>query len=105
MTIEDPNVVDFLSLISDEVVLTVSDHLDWQDELAHLADLQEKVNRYLAFVESGEMVDRSPEAAGRAVRIDIAFKHPPPDHARQHFLEPAAATIHHAGMRLTWRVV
>jgi hypothetical protein len=39
--------------------------------------LQGKINLYLAFVESGEMVDAYPDSEGRAVAIRIVFKYAP----------------------------
>lgn len=37
------------------VVLTVVDDLGWADENAHIQELQEKLNAYLASVESGDV--------------------------------------------------
>lgn len=43
----------------------ISDHLDWDDELEHIHALQEKINAYLRFVESGEILGKYPQAAGK----------------------------------------
>jgi uncharacterized protein DUF6572 len=51
MTVEDKNVVDIISRdpTNGEILLTISDHLDWTDPVKHLGVLQEKINCYLAF--------------------------------------------------------
>lgn len=55
-------------------MLTISDHLDWDNEQGHLRTLQEKLNLYLAFIESGELLVKYPQAAGRHRRIDVVFR-------------------------------
>jgi hypothetical protein len=40
---------------SSEVKLVVSDHLDWSDVVGHFSLLQDKINTYIAFVESGQL--------------------------------------------------
>jgi CRP-like cAMP-binding protein len=68
MAIDDPNIVDIVSVDpAGNVVLTVSDHLDWTDTAQHQLMLQTKLNRYLAFVESGEIIESHPDAKGRPV--------------------------------------
>jgi hypothetical protein len=57
MTVEQHDVVDFISVnAGGDVVLTVSDHLSWDRVNEHLFCLQEKLNCYLRFVESGEII-------------------------------------------------
>ena len=78
MAVDDQDVIDIVGIDgSDRVVLTISDHLDWLDPAAHIVLLQEKINLYLAFVESGEMVDAYPNSEGRSVAIRIVFKYAP----------------------------
>jgi len=82
MSIENESVVDGMGLdhATGDVVLTISDHLDWADSRAHLQMLERKVNAYLGFFESGQLLERMPEAAGRKLKIDIYHQFaPPPD--------------------------
>ena len=68
MTIEQTDAVDFLTLENETGValLTVSDHLDWsENETCHLVLLQDKLNAYLRFIESGEIARKFPESIGR----------------------------------------
>jgi hypothetical protein len=58
MSVEQKDVIDAIGVNkeSGEVVLTISDHLDWEDTSAHLLVLQDKINTYIAFIESGEIL-------------------------------------------------
>lgn len=75
MSIEKTDIIDALSIdSSDEVVLTISDHLSWEEEQSHLMLLQSKINAYLNFIESGGIYEQYPPAKGRHLKIGIAFK-------------------------------
>ena len=101
MSIEQLDVVDVVSIDKEtgHVVLTISDHLDWSDTIAHQTALQAKFNKYLAFIESGEILVRYPEAQGRPVVIKVVFKHKP-DPEGWAFLSRAKAVIETAGFGL-----
>lgn len=100
MSVEDPGVVDIISLDKQTgcVTLTISDHLDWTDTAQHERLLEEKLNKYLAFVESGEILERYPEARGRAVKVRLVFMHRPDRHGQQ-FLTRARQVIESAGIQ------
>ena len=57
MAVDQTRVVDTVGLETETgaVILTIYDHLDWSDTLAHQTVLQEKINTYLLFIESGEI--------------------------------------------------
>jgi hypothetical protein len=78
------------------VILTISDHLDWSDTVEHQITLQAKFNKYLAFIESGEILTRYPEAKNRPVAIKVAFKYKP-DQEGWRFLTKAKEVIESAG--------
>jgi len=61
-----------------------------------------KLNRHLAFIESGELIDTYPNAKGRSVRIEIVCQYRPVGRGLE-FLENARVTIQHPGFSLTWR--
>jgi hypothetical protein len=95
MSVEQPNVIDFISTDdnSDTVFLTISDHLDWDDDIhEHLLLLQEKINSYLKFVETGEIESEYPKAKGKKRRIRIALKFEPDEHGMR-FLESVKAKL------------
>jgi hypothetical protein len=89
---------------SDIVVLNLFDAWDWGDEREHLIALQDKINTYLAFVESGQIYEDYPTAAGKALRIDVITRYPVPDAALA-FLEKAAAVASQLNIAITHRVL
>jgi hypothetical protein len=101
VAIENPKVVDFIGVecLTGCVVLTIADHWDWRSEGEHILALQEKVNTYLAFIESGELIEQYPDAAERRVVIEIDMKYPPPAMATE-FLRRAAETVRAANLEL-----
>lgn len=106
MSVDQIRVVDAISIenATGNVVLTVSDHLEWDiDTNEHLLVLQEKLNTYLAFVESGEILESYPDAEGRDVVISIACKFPPNELARN-FFDRAIAVVDGAGMKLRYEM-
>jgi len=101
MSVEETSVIDIIGIDqTGQVVLTISDHLDWSDTIAHQKVLQEKLNRYLAFVESGEIIESYPDARNRTVAFRVVFKFPP-DASGRSFLNKVEAVIESAGF--TWR--
>ena len=101
MSIEESNVVDFVGVekATGNVVLTISDHLDWSDTGKHIALLEDKLNAYLRFIESGEIHKEYPRSEGRQVIISIVGKYPVPVQC-QKFLEEAKSIINGAGIGL-----
>ena len=79
MSVEQTSVIDIISADrnTEKVVLTISDHLDWSNSLEHQKLLQEKLNRYLAFVETGEILESYPDAKDRPVGFRVVFKFAP----------------------------
>jgi hypothetical protein len=105
VTVEQQEVIDVIHLdLSGNVVLTISDHLPWDAINEHLFALQEKLNRYLSFIESGEIYKKFPSAPGRAITIDIVQKYAAPPSVASFFAE-ATTAIEAAGFRLTTRLL
>ncbi|MBC6110685.1 DUF6572 domain-containing protein [Pedobacter fastidiosus] len=67
MSVIQVDKIDFIGIDgkTKKVALTISDHLDWDDEYYHLSVLQEKINAYLRFIESGEIYDVYPDSVDR----------------------------------------
>lgn len=76
MSIEQKDVIDAIgvSKTTGELILTISDHLDWEDDKEHILLLQNKINAYVHFVESGEILQSYPDSKSRAIVIDIVAK-------------------------------
>ena len=104
MTVEDVAVIDILGINkAEEVVLTISDHLDWSNEVDHLLTLQAKINKYLEFIENGEIFEKYPKAKGRKIVIEVIGKHEPPPRAKD-FIEEAMRRITKAGFCFRFRL-
>jgi hypothetical protein len=105
VSVEDESVIDIIGIDTKQlaVILTVSDHLDWSDTVEHQTILQAKLNRYLAFVESGELLERYPAAKGLRVQFEVVFQFRP-DTSAQEFLNKAKGVIDSAGFTLGTRV-
>ena len=74
MGVEQTTVIDAIGIdkVSGAVHLTIADALEWDAD--HLRLLQEKLNAYLAFVESGELYSAYPSAAERPVVLDLRLR-------------------------------
>ena len=104
MSVEEIDQIDIIGIdpISGEVILTVADQLDWSDEYAHLTTLQEKLNTYMAFIETGEMGEQYPQARGRHAVIVVVFQHAPPPVVKE-FVKRASLAVRHLGAELRLR--
>ena len=101
MSVENEHVADIVSINEKQsaVKLTVSDHLDWSDTEQHQMVLHAKLNRYLAFAESGELLESYPAATGLPVVFVVVFKFRP-DRSGEVFLSKARKIIESAGFTL-----
>jgi CRP-like cAMP-binding protein len=105
MSVDQPKVIDFVGIdkANGEVVLTISDHMGWEKSRDHQLILQNKINSYLAFVESGEIHESYPDSKGRHVVINVVFKYKP-DQEGWRFLARAKDVIESAGFSLRHEV-
>lgn len=98
MTVENANTIDFITINDNgEVVLTISDHLDWVNDKEHLRILQLKLNRYLFFIEEGELYSRYTQCAGRKCVISLVMLNKPTPEAES-FLKRAGDVIQKSGI-------
>ena len=112
MSIRKTNVVDWLGLEkgTNDLLLTVVDDEDWANEREHLELLQEKLNSYLAFIESGEVYERFASEVDRTVstespvKVSILAKYPVPPRAHD-FLKHAQDMFETAGFALAHKVL
>jgi hypothetical protein len=103
MSVDQRKVVDAIgtSKADGHIILTISDHLPFDGDAARFVMLQDKLNDYLDFLESGEIYDTYPAANGRPIEISIRFQHAP-DQRGLAFLHTAEQTIRDAGFTLTY---
>ena len=97
MSIEDSQKIDVISIDKEgNVVLTISDHLEWDESNENLLILQNKINFYLASIENRNLYEQYPEAKDRKIIISIIAKFRPNDDGEL-FLQQARATLNSAG--------
>jgi hypothetical protein len=104
MGIDNLAVVDVIGVQGDYVVLTVSDAADWEDMPLHLFSLQEKINAYLQFVESGQIVEDYPLSVGKSVIVEVLFLYDYPEQAIP-FLERFEGMLEQFGYGFRYRVL
>lgn len=84
MSVTDAKVIDLIGISNHDgvITLTITDHLEWDDISEHELILQTKINTYLRYIESGEILERFPDARTRGTRISVIFKYPPDEGGR-----------------------
>jgi hypothetical protein len=104
MSLDNLEVVDTVGTERDSgtIVLSIFDAWDWDDQRRHLLALQAKLNTYFGFVESGQIYEAYPAAAGKTLRIDIVSRYQMPDAALT-FLEKAATVASQLDITITQR--
>lgn len=78
MSITNTDKVDLLTYDGKEVSMLITDHFQWGGELPddeHMYLLQEKINSYLRFYESGEIYEIKPEAKGKLIVVCVISKY------------------------------
>ena len=105
MSIENEKVIDFASIdLNGNVVLTISDHLQWDADNYHLLALQNKINAYLQSIEAGELHEKYPNAENRQIRIHVIAKYLPNDTGKV-FLKHLENFLESAGYKFSFEVV
>lgn len=84
------------------IVLHITDHHDWDSEKEHVLLLQDKINAYLQFIESGQIFDDYPTAISREIEIEIVFKYEPPETSLL-YLKRFKKIVTDFGFSLSWR--
>lgn len=85
----------------DRIVLGIADHLNWtpEQEGEHLELLQEKINSYVRFIESGELLHVVPQSLGRLPSIRVIGKYALSKQGKR-FVEQATIVLRGAGIEL-----
>ena len=102
MSVEQIEKIDFISTSPDSkgVTLTISDHLSWE-EIDHLEILQNKLNSYLHFIESGQLFVSYPNARNKELAIMVYLKFKPNSKALT-FLNQSKKIIVKEGIEFEW---
>ncbi len=81
MSVSDAGSVDAVGIDPEtgDAMMVILDDLDWADPVAHLNALQAKIGAYLGFMNTGQLDEAMPEAAGRKRRIAVFQQYEPPE--------------------------
>ena len=106
MTIEQSDKIDVIGRDKEDgyIALTISDHLEWDESNEKLPILQAKINSYLEFVESGQLLEEYPDAAECEVRIELVCKYQPNEEGLN-FFSLAAPVLESAGLKFEWSIL
>jgi len=102
MSVIDRKVIDFGHEDDDKVTICISDHIPWKsDEIkAHLEVLQDKINDYLEFIESGQIYEDF-GGKGKTPNIKVIFSHEPVQEALD-YLDKIKSTVVDSGYSFEW---
>lgn len=104
MSVEQIDKIDFISTTPEgKVELTISDHLEWNAEKNHLLILQNKINAYLDFVKSGQILENYPSAENKEISISVVMKYLPEKDALI-FLNQCEKFMEKQGLEFKWKV-
>ena len=104
MAVHESSIIDIVSLDqTDAVILSVVDHLDWDDEQKHLYMIQDKLNTYCRYIENAQLYDDCPAARDRRPLISLMLFNPPPLTAVD-FFEAFKLAIEAEGIGFQWRL-
>lgn len=105
MSLRNLEVVDVISIdLIGNVVLTISDDLMWDNIDEHLFALQNKINAYLSFIESGNIYQEYPNAKERNIVIEVIAKYEASNDAKL-FLDKVKEILLSAGYQFGFRVL
>lgn len=85
------------------IVVTLIDEMDWDNENNHLMLLQEKINNYLSFVESGEIMTSYPSSVNKKVGINVVMQYEPSENGIT-FLNKVKEIVVNAGIGFEYSV-
>ena len=105
MTVEDSAIIDFVahSPNSDEVLLVLVEHRPWGSDGGLLPDLQAKLNTYLEYVISGQLVSDYPELNSKPVQVQLRTVEEPGTRDLEFLSLAEEQHFGPAGIRLSWK--
>ena len=103
------DITDAIDMISESkrtgaVQLIISDHLPWEDPEAHITVLQRKIDRYMIFIQSGEILTMSPFSKSKPKVIQVYFMVDPPNGTATKYLTEVRRQLGKAGVGFEWGI-
>lgn len=104
--VTNPRVIDLIALdpSSDEVVLSILETRPWGSDPSQLAQLEDKLNSYLAYVLDGWLARQYPQYEGRKLRFQLDCAGTP-GATEERFLRAAMNYAAAEGIGFTVRIV
>lgn len=100
MSVSESNMLDGVALSEEgALVLLITDHLDWENEYEHLYTLQNKMNAYVHYCESGQYQQFTQGKEPKYAVIEIHFLYEPTETALR-FLNSVQEQIGGMGIRI-----
>lgn len=106
MSITDSKTIDMWGIPKsspNKVILGIADHLSWSKtkEGEHLLKLQEKLNTYISFIESGEIYSAIPSSKGASPTIRLIGNFPLSTQGEM-FIERATSILQESGIEFEY---
>jgi hypothetical protein len=103
--VQNPQLMDLITVdpASGDVVLVMMERRHWGESPLQLRQMEEKINRYLAFVLDGFLVQQHPKFLDKPVRIRLDCAEAPQGEAVR-FLEAATQAIAAEGLTFEVKV-
>src|SRR5438105_13438157 len=97
--VENPMIMDLITSdpASGDVVLVMIERRSWGGHPLQFKQIEEKINRYLAYVLDGFLIQQHPQYQGKRVRLRIDCAEAPHGDAIQ-FVDAAADAIRREGL-------
>ena len=106
MTILEIDKIDIVATRPDTniVKLVIADHLAWDDLESHCQHIQDKINTYIEFVESGQLglVDEPKIPASPQIQIVLSLQHAPSSEGVA-FLERVRTFLGELKLEFAWQ--
>lgn len=104
MAVDNPSVIDFIGITSEnKISLTISDHLEWNNDNDHLFHLENKISSYLEIIDNNQIYHIYPNANGREIIIQIYFKYVP-NKEGQLFLDKVADFFRSKNLEFNYQI-
>lgn len=83
MSVDEVDILDSVGFdpLSDNVNLYIFDQLEWFGNAIHISTLENKINRYIDVISSGQLYEISENFAGKSLTIVLIHEFNPDDHA------------------------
>ena len=111
MALDKRDTIDFLCIDEDgSISVVLAAYLDDHEEMENLRLMQDKLHRYLDFIESGEVYEKATEVAKRVVprttpvRIQVVGNRELQEPVGPRFLQHVASACRESGVGFEYRV-